>query len=223
MTDRTLRSPGDLDGLDFAKLTGLVPVVAQDAADGTVLMVAFATRQALEESLATGEMHFWSRSRNALWKKGETSGNVLRLVSLHADCDGDTVLARVRPTGPACHTGEATCFGKDAVPAGLYPSPGDREADRSVDETLAGLDAVLARRQKERPEGSYTVRLLDDENLRLKKLGEETAELVTALAKADPERIPEEAADLLYHVLAALRGADVPLAEVVKALEARKR
>jgi len=207
MTDRTLRTPADLDGLDFAKLTGLVPVVAQDAADGRVLMVAFATRQALERSLTTGEMHFWSRSRNELWRKGETSGNVLELVSLHADCDGDTVLARVRPTGPACHTGEATCFGEGA-------DGGD---------PLSALDATLASRQRERPEGSYTVRLLDDENLRLKKLGEETAELVTALARGDGERIPEEAADLLYHVLVALRGAGVELSAVASALEARRR
>lgn len=207
MTDRTLRTPADLDGLDFAKLTGLVPVVAQDAADGRVLMVAFATRQALERSLTTGEMHFWSRSRNELWRKGETSGNVLELVSLHADCDGDTVLARVTPTGPACHTGEATCFGEGA-------DGGD---------PLSALDATLASRQRERPEGSYTVRLLDDENLRLKKLGEETAELVTALARGDAERIPEEAADLLYHVLVALRGAGVELSAVVSALEARRR
>lgn len=205
MTDRTLRTTADLDTLDFAKHTGLVPVVAQGDADGRVLMVAWATRQALEASLATGEMHFWSRSRGALWKKGETSGNVLGLVSLHADCDGDAVLARVRPTGPACHTGEATCFGEGAAPA------------------LAALDATLAARQAERPEGSYTVRLLDDENLRLKKLGEETAELVTALARGDAERIPEEAADLVYHVLAALRGAGVPLADVLESLERRRR
>jgi phosphoribosyl-ATP pyrophosphohydrolase/phosphoribosyl-AMP cyclohydrolase len=205
MTDRTLRTKADLDTLDFAKHTGLVPVVAQDAADGRVLMVAWATRQALETTLETGEMHFWSRSRGALWKKGETSGNVLAAVSLHADCDGDAVLARVCPAGPACHTGEATCFGEGAEPA------------------LAALDATLAARQAERPEGSYTVRLLGDENLRLKKLGEETAELVTALAKGDAERIAEEAADLVYHVLAALRGAGVPLAAVLEALERRRR
>lgn len=210
MTDRTLRAAADLDTLDFAKHTGLVPVVAQDDRDGRVLMVAWASRQALELSLSTGEMHFWSRSRGALWKKGETSGNVLLLASLHADCDGDTVLARVRPAGPACHTGEGTCFGEGAVPDG-------------ADAVLAALDATLAERQAERPEGSYTVRLLDDENLRLKKLGEETAELVTALAKGDTERIPEEAADLVYHLLAALRGAGVPLEQVLAALEKRRR
>jgi len=222
MTDRTLRGPRDLDALDFAKLTGLVPVVAQDAADGRVLMLAYATREALEKSLATGTMHFWSRSRGTLWQKGETSGNVLRVVSLHADCDGDAVLARVAPTGPACHTGEATCFGAQAAPLGTgVDAPAGRVGH--LDDPLTALDATLAARQAERPEGSYTVRLLDDENLRLKKLGEETAELVTALARNDGERIPQEAADLLYHLLAALRGADVPLADVMAALEARRR
>lgn len=230
MTDRTLRAASDLDGLDFAKHTGLVPVVAQDADDGRVLMVAFATREALERTLSTGEMHFWSRSRGTLWRKGETSGNVLSLVSLHADCDGDTVLARVRPVGPACHTGEKTCFGELAPPGGAAGARGAAGAEGAApssitapDTALAALDATLAARQAERPQGSYTVRLLDDENLRLKKLGEETAELVAALAKGDRERSREEAADLLYHLLAALRGAGVPLAEVLAALEARRR
>jgi phosphoribosyl-ATP pyrophosphohydrolase/phosphoribosyl-AMP cyclohydrolase len=209
MTDRSITGPADLDGLDFAKLTGLVPVVVQHASQGSVLMVAFATREALEKSLESAEMHFWSRSRKTLWRKGETSGNVLKLVSLHSDCDGDTVLARVEPSGPACHTGEATCFGERSEPG---PVSGGLEA----------LDAILSARQEARPEGSYTVRLLDDENLRLKKLGEETAELVTALAKADHERAAEEAADLLYHLLAALRGSGVGLADVMAALEARR-
>jgi phosphoribosyl-ATP pyrophosphohydrolase/phosphoribosyl-AMP cyclohydrolase len=209
MTDRSIRTSADLDRLDFAKLTGLVPVVVQHASQGSVLMVAFATREALEKSLESAQMHFWSRSRKALWRKGETSGNVLTLVTLHADCDGDTVLARVEPSGPACHTGEATCFGERSAP----------------DHTIGGLevlDAILSARQKQRPEGSYTVRLLDDENLRLKKLGEETAELVTALAKADAERIAEEAADLLYHTMVALRGSGVALAALLAALEARR-
>ena len=154
--------------------------------------------------------------------QGETSGNVLELVSLHADCDGDTVLARVRPTGPACHTGEETCFGEGAAPAAdgpAAPAADDRAASPHI---LTELEAVLEARRTERPEGSYTVRLLEDENLRLKKLGEETAELVTALAKADPDRIPEEAGDLIYHVLAALRGAGVELAEVWRVLEGRR-
>ena len=210
MTDRTLRSSADLDGLDFDKAAGLVPVVAQDASDGRVLMVAWADREALERSLSTGKGHFWSRSRAAMWMKGETSGNVLHVESLHVDCDGDTVLMRVRPSGPACHTGEPTCFGEGADPP------------RDAGTILGELDAVLAERQRDRPEGSYTVRLMDDENLRLKKLGEETAELVAALAKLDTERAAEEAADLLYHLLAALRGTGVDLGEVLRALEERR-
>lgn len=205
MVDRTLNGPRDLDRLDFTKQEGLVAVVAQHAGDGRVLMVAHATREALERTLATREMHFWSRSRGTLWRKGETSGNTLAVVSLHADCDGDTVLALVRPSGPACHTGEPTCFGRGASPE------------------LAALDATLAERQVERPQGSYTVRLLDDENLRLKKLGEETAELVSALAKGDAARAREEAADLIYHTLVALRAAGVSAGRVLEALEARRR
>ncbi len=209
MTDRSLTNEADLDALDFGKLDGLIPVVAQDADDGRVLMVAFANPEALRLSLDTGRMHFWSRSRQALWQKGETSGNVLHVVSLHADCDADTVLARVRPSGPACHTGETTCFG--ALPA----TPG------GAPEVLTRLDATLGERARERPEGSYTVRLLADENLRLKKLGEETAELVAALATSDTVRATEEAADLLYHVLVALRAEGIGLDAVAGALEAR--
>jgi len=209
MTDRTLLKPSDLDALDFAKAGGLLPVLAQDAADGRMLMMAFGNREALEKSLETGWLHFWSRSRSELWKKGETSGNALEVVSLHADCDGDAVLARVHPSGPVCHTGEATCFGEGAAPGA------------SADAVLSTLEATLATRQAQRPEGSYTVRLLDDVNLRLKKLGEETAELVMALATNDASRATEEAADLIYHTLVALRGAGVELDDVMRELERR--
>ena len=111
--DRALHSAADLDALTFDE-GGLLPVVAQDADDGRVLMVAWANREALEATLETGYAHFWSRSRGELWKKGVTSGNTLELVSLHGDCDGDTVLALVRPAGPSCHTGDDTCFGAGA-------------------------------------------------------------------------------------------------------------
>jgi len=209
VTDRTLDSADDLAALAYGD-DGLLPVVAQDVRDGRVLMVAWANRHALERSLATREMHFWSRSRDRLWRKGETSGNTLAVVSLHADCDADVVLARVVPSGPACHTGDATCFGEHAEPEGLGV-------------VLAALDDTLAERARERPEGSYTVRLLEDDNLRLKKLGEETAELVAALARGDRERGREEAADLLYHLLAALRGGGIELDDVAEALRARRR
>lgn len=216
MTDRTLRSPADLDALRFDD-RGLLPIVAQEAGAGRVLMVAWANRAALERTLASGEMHFWSRSRRAPWKKGETSGNVLRLRSLHADCDGDTVLALVDPTGPACHTGEPSCFGEGSEPGRRPGGSSDGQG------ALEQLWAVVDERARLRPEGSYTTKLLSDENLRLKKLGEETAELVAALARGDHARAPEEAADLIYHLLAALRGAAVDLEAVASVLERRRR
>jgi phosphoribosyl-AMP cyclohydrolase / phosphoribosyl-ATP pyrophosphohydrolase len=191
----------DLDRLRFDE-AGLIPVVVQEERSNVVLMVAWANREALALTLETGAMHYWSRSRSELWRKGATSGNTQALVSLHADCDADTLLARVRQTGPACHTGATSCFGTD-------------EGD-----TIGRLWALLESRARERPEGSYTVRLLDDENLRLKKLGEETAELLTALAKGEP-RASEEAADLVYHLMVALLGAGRSWSEVVEALEQR--
>ena len=177
----------DLDALDFAKGGGTVTVVTQHAITGQVLMVAAADREALERTVGTGEMHYRSRSRG-LWHKGATSGNVQRVVSLTADCDGDTVLARVRPAGPACHTGAVTCFGDMAADA------------------IATLDrTIVARAATAGAADSYTARLLGDRNLRLKKVGEEAAELVTACADDDRARATEEAADLLYHALVALR------------------
>jgi phosphoribosyl-ATP pyrophosphohydrolase/phosphoribosyl-AMP cyclohydrolase len=212
LTDRTLRTKSDLDALDFSKLKSLVPVVVQNARTHEVLMLGFADRRALEMTLVTSELHFWSRSRGILWKKGETSGNVLSVVSLHADCDGDAVLARVLPAGPTCHTGERTCFGETG-----HDHDG---ADWPVG-GLARLDATLAARATERPPGSYTVKLLDDENLRLKKLGEEMAELVHALAKGNKERAVSEAADVVYHVLVALRAEGADAKALLEELERR--
>src|SRR5688500_6495126 len=199
----------DLSTLDFSKGGGLVTVVAQDARTGAVLMVAHADREALERTLATGEMHYRSRSRG-LWRKGATSGNVQRVVSLAADCDGDAVLTRVEPAGPACHTGEATCFGAGA------------------DDALGALDATIAARAAEpAPAGerssSYTRQLLADRNLRLKKLGEEAVELATACADEDAARAAAEAADLVYHALVALRALGVGLDEVRDVLAGRAR
>jgi phosphoribosyl-ATP pyrophosphohydrolase/phosphoribosyl-AMP cyclohydrolase len=196
----------DLDRLDFGKGGGLVTVVTQDASTGDVLMVAHADREALERTLATGEMHYRSRTRG-LWHKGGTSGNVQRVLSLSADCDGDAVLARVQKAGPACHTGEETCFGSGRWDA------------------LAALAATIDQRATQAPPAgekpSYTRRLLDDRNLRLKKLGEEAAELVTACADADAPRAVEEAADVLYHVLVAVKPLGLTL-EDVKAVLARR-
>ena len=220
----------DLDQLDFAKGNGLVVVVTQDDRSGAVLMVAFADREALERTLATGEMHYRSRSRG-LWHKGATSGNVQRVVSLSHDCDGDAVLARVRPAGPACHTGAVSCFGDVALAA----------------DTLGALDATIARRARggppqlhdassaladrhpsaaptpdpTPPKPSYTGRLLADRNLRLKKLGEEAAELVLACADEDSARAAEEGADIVYHTLVALRAVGVTLDDLRGVLAGR--
>jgi len=217
-TDRTLRKAADLDGLTFDD-RGLIPVIAQDTDTGNVVMMAWADREALEQSLATGFAHYRSRSRDALWKKGETSGNVQQVVSLHGDCDGDAVLARIRQIGAACHTGEASCFGEGAGGAGTEPTE-PREGGASGEGVLTRLWMTLESRNRERPEGSYTALLLDDENLRVKKLGEETAELVSALVRGD-DSLPEEAADLVYHLLVALLGAGRTWEEVEEALRRR--
>ncbi len=192
----------DLDTLDFAKGGGLVTVVAQDARSGAVLMVAHADREALALTVSTGDMHYTSR-RRGLWRKGETSGNVQRVVSLTADCDRDAVLATVVPAGPACHTNTTTCFG-------------DGRGD-----PLHELDATIEARAATSPEGSYTSRLLADRNLRLKKIGEESAEFVTACADGDRERAVEEVADLVYHALVALRAVGGSLPDVLRVLARR--
>jgi phosphoribosyl-ATP pyrophosphohydrolase/phosphoribosyl-AMP cyclohydrolase len=194
----------DVDALDFDKNGGLIPVIAQDARTGAVLMLAYADREAIDKTVATGEVHFRSR-RRGLWRKGETSGNVLRLVSLHADCDTDTVLAVVVPAGPTCHTGQTTCFG-------------EVDADAMV-----ALERVIAERAKSGDARSYTRKLLDDRNLRLKKIGEEATELVVALTDGDASRIAEEAADVVYHLMVALQAAGVPMDAVREVLRARAK
>jgi phosphoribosyl-ATP pyrophosphohydrolase/phosphoribosyl-AMP cyclohydrolase len=207
MTTRTLL---DLDALDFTKGQGLVTVVTQDAGTGVVLMVAHADREALEETLRTGEMHYRSRSRG-LWHKGGTSGNVQQVVSLTADCDRDAVLARVVPAGPACHDGTTSCFRETAL----------------ASDALSTLDVIIAQRAAapaadgEQP--SYTQKLLADRNLRLKKLGEEAVELATACVDLDRARAVEETADLVYHALVALRAVGGTLDEVRAVLAARAR
>lgn len=192
------------DDLDFSKSGGLVTVVAQDAVTGAVLMVAHMDRGALERTIETGEMHYRSRTRG-LWHKGATSGNVQRVVSLTSDCDGDAILALVVPAGPACHNGTVSCF--DGAASG---------------DALSALVATIELRAKgSQHAASYTRRLLEDRNLRLKKLGEETAELLVALADGDRERAPEEGADLLYHMLVALSAESVTLDDVRRVLARR--
>lgn len=195
------------DGIVF-DATGLVPVVAQDRASGDVLMVAWANAEALARTAETGLAHFWSRRRQALWRKGETSGNELRVVEAHADCDRDTLLLVVEPTGPACHTGERTCFGEGSPTAAGMPEE---------------LRRVIAARAAAPPEESYTARLLaKGPDQVLKKIGEEATEVVLAALVQTDERLVEESADLLYHLLLALHMRGVPLARVMDELRKRR-
>jgi phosphoribosyl-ATP pyrophosphohydrolase/phosphoribosyl-AMP cyclohydrolase len=190
--------------LDFDKGSGRITVVTRDARTGGVLMVAQADREAVARTEATGEMHYTSRTRG-LWRKGETSGNVQRVVRLTPDCDGDVLLADVVPAGPACHTQAVSCFGEAGEQSGAF----------------ARLDAVVRSRAVSSEGASYTRELLGDRNLRLKKLGEEMAEMITACADAQPGRAVEEAADVVYHLAVALRALGVGLDAVAAALDAR--
>ncbi len=194
----------DPSTLDYAKGGDLVTVVTQDALNGQVLMVAHADVAAMRRTVETGEMHYRSRTRG-LWHKGATSGNVQRVIELRADCDGDAVLARVIPAGPACHSGAVTCFGDVAA------------------DVLSDLDATIDARASVPDATSYTSSLLENRNTRLKKIGEEAAELVAACADADPVRATEEAADLIYHALVALHAAGGSLDGVREVLRSRRR
>jgi phosphoribosyl-ATP pyrophosphohydrolase/phosphoribosyl-AMP cyclohydrolase len=196
--------PADLK-LDAA---GLIPVVVQERASGDVLMVAWANALALARTAETGYAHFWSRSRQALWRKGESSGNRLRVREVRADCDRDALLLVVDPEGPACHTGTRSCFG---------------EASPTAAGVVAALGRVIAARDAERPEGSYTTRLLEGGLDRtLKKIGEEATEVVLAAKGESDARLAEEAADLLFHLLVALRQRGVAPDAVLEVLRRRR-
>ncbi len=190
---------------------GLVPVVVQDWRSGEVLTLAYANAEAIERTRATGELHLWSRSRGELWHKGATSGNTQAVRALRLDCDGDALLALVEPAGPACHTGERTCFHR-----------GDLEPS-APHEALPALERTLARRAAERPEGSYTVELLDTPALIGEKVMEEAEEVARAAREESDERVDEEAADVLYHLLVLLRSRGHDLAGPQEVLRARRR
>jgi phosphoribosyl-ATP pyrophosphohydrolase/phosphoribosyl-AMP cyclohydrolase len=190
---------------------GLVPVVIQDWASGEVLTLAYANAEAIDRTRATGELHLWSRSREELWHKGATSGNVQRVRALRMDCDGDAVLALVEPAGPACHTGERTCFHN-----------GDAGV-RAPHEALPGLERTLLDRQRERPDGSYTVTLLDDPPLIASKVMEEAEEVARAAREETDDRVDEEAADVLYHLTVLLRSRGRDLASAEEVLLGRRR
>jgi phosphoribosyl-ATP pyrophosphohydrolase/phosphoribosyl-AMP cyclohydrolase len=158
-------------------------------------------------------MHFFSRSREQIWRKGEESGNVLKLKQLRIDCDGDAIVALVEPTGPACHTGERSCFYRELDNGEPTPTPS---------EALATLQRTLRRRVGERPEGSYTVKLLDDPRLVGEKVEEEAEEVVRAAREETDERVAEEAADLLYHLSVLLASREVPQSAVMEVLNGRR-
>jgi phosphoribosyl-AMP cyclohydrolase / phosphoribosyl-ATP pyrophosphohydrolase len=189
---------------------GLVPVVIQDWRSGEVLTLAYANAEAVAKTRETGEIHLWSRSRDELWHKGATSGNTQAVKALRVDCDGDALLALVEPAGPACHTGERTCF-----------FTGDLQA--APHEMLPELERTLVARQTERPEGSYTVELLDNPAHIGEKVQEEAEEVARAAREETDDRVDNEAADVLYHLLVLLRSRGRSLADVTEVLRERHR
>ena len=195
----------DIDALAWDKQGGLLPAIVQDAATLRVLMLGYMDRDALGATLASGKVTFFSRSKGQLWTKGESSGHVLELVSIDADCDADTLLVRAHPRGPTCHLQRASCF-----PA----APGDG---------LAELDALVAQRERERPEGSYTTKLFEAGIRRIaQKVGEEGVETALAAVAQDDAALLGEAADLLYHLTVLLRARGLSLADARRVLEGRR-
>ena len=205
-----IRDSRDVNLVDWDKVEGLVPAIVQDAFDGRVLMQAYMNLEALANTLDNGLVTFWSRSRDELWTKGATSGNTLRLVAIHADCDADSLLVLATPAGPTCHQGTDTCF-EDGTNA---PAPGLA--------FLAELERVVAQRYEDRPEGSYTTRLFDAGVKRIaQKVGEEGVEAALAAATGDTDELSNEAADLLFHLLVLLRECGLTVADIVDTLRAR--
>lgn len=194
--------------IDFQKAGGLVPCVTQDALTGEVLTLAYMNEEALRATRETGFVHFWSRSRNKLWRKGEESGHVQEVVALELDCDGDAILAKVRRHGPACHTGAASCFHERLHGAG--------------DVVLADLLRTIEERRANPNPVSHTAKLFASENLRLKKVVEEAGEVLMAAKDHDKERLAEELADLLFHALVVMRAEGVEARDVVEVLARRR-
>ncbi|MFN8133188.1 MAG: bifunctional phosphoribosyl-AMP cyclohydrolase/phosphoribosyl-ATP diphosphatase HisIE [Solirubrobacteraceae bacterium] len=190
---------------------GLVPCVVQDWTTGEVLMVAWMNADALSRTRSSGELHFFSRSRQELWHKGATSGNTLALKALRYDCDGDTLLALAVPAGPACHTGERTCFHR----GGLEPA--------APHEVLPALERTIADRAAARPDGSYTAALLADPAQIGAKVQEEAEEVARAAREESDERVAEEAADVLYHLEVLLAARGLALADAERVLDGRRR
>ena len=198
---------------------GLVPVVAQDGRNGNLLMVAWADREALERTMATGLAHYWSRSRKALWQKGESSGHTQRVSEVRLDCDADTLLYRVDQSGPACHICEPTCFFTTVHADGTTSAGADPGGH-----LLTRLATTIAQRAAERTPGSYTVHLLDHGLAKIsQKVGEEAVEVVVAALAEDDARLAAESADLLFHLLVLLQARGVPFEDVLRTLESREK
>lgn len=199
--------------LNFTKGNGLIPVVVQDIVSGQILMQAFTNQEALKLSLESGNAHYWSRSRNRLWMKGEESQNVSRIRNVVADCDYDALLFQVKQTGPCCHTGQKTCFHNPILGQDAF-------ADRL--DTLQKLSATIDNRISKKPTGSYVAELVGSgENRILQKIGEEATELILAAKTGDRKHLISEAADLVFHVLIALRTKNIGMQEVLGELEIR--
>ena len=186
----------------------LVPVVVQDVKNNNVLMLAYMNDESLELTKKTGYMHYWSRSRNAIWKKGETSGNSQKCIELMTDCDGDAMLARVEQTGVACHTGSYSCFSG---------------APLRQEDIITRLWRVFEGRKESQVEGSYTVKLMRNRNLLLKKIAEESSEVVIAAKDRFREQIIYESGDLLYHLMVLLFDEGITMDDVYKELEGRRK
>jgi phosphoribosyl-ATP pyrophosphohydrolase/phosphoribosyl-AMP cyclohydrolase len=197
-----------INEVNFEKMNGLVPAIIQDADDRTVLMLGFMNAEALERTLNDKLVTFWSRTKQRLWQKGETSGNCLEVVSIDVDCDEDTLLIRARPRGPVCHTGRRSCF---------QNQPGG-QAGR----VLSRLAQIIASRKEKTPEGSYTAELFKAGAQKIgQKLGEEAVELAIAAQYSDAQRCTEEAADLVYHLMVLLASKDIGMEQVETELEKR--
>lgn len=201
---------------------GLIPAIVQDAFSKEVLTLAYMNKESLQKTIETGETWFWSRSRQELWHKGATSGHTQRVVSLRYDCDGDALLVLVQPNGPACHNGTYSCFTERLTPlAAEQEPPSSLIADRFA--ILNELETLIAAREAERPEGSYTTYLFDKGvDKILKKVGEEAAEVIIAAKNRSHDELQYEAADLLFHLLVLLREQKLPLDDVLTELQKRR-
>jgi len=203
-TNDKLTETIDPDKIDWDKGGGLVPAIVQDAEKGTVLMLGYMSTESLEATLESGFVTFWSRSRKCLWKKGETSGNLLKLANVEVDCDNDALLVRAYPVGPTCHTGSTSCFGPDTEPPLAF---------------FAELDGILNKRFEEKPAGSYTTSLIESGKKRMsQKVGEEGVEVALATSN---EELAEESADLLFHLMVLLKSQGLSLPDVAEVLRSR--